>query len=282
MKKISRRFRRYLSSPLLYLEWLVTVFLGGVGITANFTGLFPLFHDHEIAYLTLSVLLFGLINLWLVSAVAAYKIRYRRAQRAYAIIHLVAEEARNLRDDRRNRDSCRRAIDAICFNYLERLLHDFVGMSPNITLKYIHQEKLHPVRSKNQQGRPTAPEPADENEVFEKMGRHMDKFGAIYIRDVHDHDELQHTFGVDCERLRQRAEGKYRTFIAIPLRWSQYGDGQLPMKGTIGMLGIDTLRPRSFEDLEEEDFQALYAVVDILSECVLYWQECIGGGNEST
>jgi hypothetical protein len=69
-----------------------------------------------------------------------------------------------------------------------------------------------------------------------------------------------------------RAEGKYRTFIAIPLRMSKYQEGPLPAKITIGMSGLDSMRPRSFEDLEEEDYQALYAVVDILSECVIYWQ----------
>jgi hypothetical protein len=277
--KVVKRLTRLWSNPVLYLEWLVTVLFAALGVASNVTGMLPLFKNREVLFLTFGLLSFGSLNVALVHSVGAYKVRYRRGQRAYAIIHDVAEEARNLRDDPQNANNCRRAINAICFGHIERLLRDFLGFAPKITLKYVHLEKLHALRSGNQQGRDGLPEPVQNNEIFEKLSRHLDKFKAIYIRDVHDQDELRQTFGVDCDRLRQRAEGKYRSFIALPLRWSQYGDGQLPMKGTIGMLGFDGPHPGSFGDLEEEDFQALYAIVDILSECVIYWQRCQGVGN---
>ena len=277
--RFKRRASRLFRSPTLYAQWLVTGLLTLVGVVSNVYGLFPLFANKEVIFLSASLVAFGAFNVGLMSGLSAYKIRHKRAQRAYAIIHDIAEEARNLRDDKTSKEKCGRAINAICFQHLETLLRDFLGYVPNITLKYFHGEHLHSLRSRNQSGRATEPEPVKKNEVFEKLVKHMDKFKAIYVRDVHDERELCLTFGVDVDRLRQRAEGKYRTFIALPIRWSQYQDGQLPMKGTIGMLGIDDLRPGALEDLEEEDFQALYAIVDILSECVVYLIKCQGVGH---
>jgi hypothetical protein len=269
--KLRQRFTRLIKSPRIYLEWIGSTVATAVGTVSAIVGLLPEQRERIILWLIVSMVFFAVINLGLLTVLNAYKVRYRRSQRAYETIHRIVEEARSCRNAL-TQNNCNRAIREICFTHIAKLASDFFGFTPKVTLKYVQNDLLHAIRSAEQFGRLHAPEKLKENEVFEKLVKHPDKFGALHVPDIHDKHELAQIFGVEGEALQQRAEGKYRTFIAIPLRMSKYQEGPLPAKITIGMLGLDSMRPRSFEDLEEEDYQALYAVVDILSECVIYWQ----------
>ncbi|HKP98521.1 MAG TPA: hypothetical protein VJ385_22515 [Fibrobacteria bacterium] len=276
--KFRKRFIRLARSPLTYVEWLGSTIATALGTVSAIYGLLPAERDKVILWLVGALVFFALINLALITLFNAYKVRYRRGQRTYEAIHRIVEEARNCRNTLTS-ENCNRAIREICFNHIAKVLGDFFGPTPKITLKYVQNDLLQSMRSGDQFGRLTTPEKVKENEVFEKLVKHPDKFGALYIKDIRDKQEVSQIFGVEGERLGQRAEGKYRTFMAIPLRSSRYQDGPLPVKNTIGMLGFDSMKPGSFEDLEEEDYQALYAIVDILSECVIYWQHNSGANN---
>ncbi len=274
-EKVYRLGSRILRKKIFYLEWAGTSILALLGFYADANSVFGGINAKSDWLSAGGLIVFGSLNILLIQGFTVYRIRYRRAQRAYESIHLVAEEIRNLRGDSRlSRETCLRAIHKVCFRHIDAIMTDFVGFKTCITLKYVKSGLLVALRSENQAGRYSTPENAADNLIFSNFTLHDGKYKVMHVTDIENQPCMEKHFGVAFDSVLTRAKTKYRSFLALPIRKSNYTQGELSMRQTIGILGIDSSRPCAFEDLEPGDYQALYSVVDILAEAVLYLQGC--------
>ena len=93
----------------------------------------------------------------------------------------------------------------------------------------------------------------------------------FYIKDIDDPDKYEiETLGKHMCDVKKRAQGKYSTFIALPIRTGRLKHVSAAFKASqdLGMLGFDLKKKYGFGNFEEHELEYIACFVDMMSEIV--------------
>lgn len=220
--------------------------------------------------------IYGLINLYLILVLQRNNIRLERTRKYFKLLHVnVISNFRSYIDewDKNQGMTCERKNEHLTgmlniFN--EKFIKDLHLASTVVTLKYLHDDKLYPVRvGDNVDNRNTTPENLNESYIYNALTKARKKLRYIYVKNIDNPDTLElQEIGPDLQNIQARATGKYKTFIAVPIRSEALklvSTSDIEVKKELGLLGFDLQEKYGFGNLEQFELNLIYTVADLLS-----------------
>jgi hypothetical protein len=264
---------------IAFLPGIISIF----GLIADLTAVFSVSSNTLLILLLCFLFVFGLFNMYFIFLIQRTAVRLQRQKDTAKIMHkVVAEGIREYLAFKNYKIESKKPIKLNEIkSHLTNLLKDFCTQymmifyrpEVTITLKYLKGGNLYPIRSgDNELKRSQNPEQIDKSFVYKAINKSGNKLSYVYVKNLDNIDkkEMKMLSGFE-ENINKRATGKYRTFIALPIR-----SGKLPnvsssnftTRPDLGILGFDLLEPYGFGNLEESEIHVLLSLADLISEPV--------------
>ena len=285
------------NAPKLYIVAFIPTIFMLIGFVANLWAIFQLEEqgvgsERAVIILGFFLFVFGIINLAFLHLITQAKVRLGREGENYRILHRdIIEKIRDYRSGKRldrteskttqeeaaspTAREIKREIHTILELFLKSYLYRVHPWKSSAVIKYKDpkNDKLIPIRVGNDaSNRNSEPEPLGESYIYQALTATGKKLQYIYVKNLDKPDNHEcTTLGVHLEDVKKRAQGKYSTFIALPIRSGESQDvsGQaLTAHSSLGMLGIDLKREYGFGNFEEPEWEYLACFVDMMSELV--------------
>lgn len=151
--------------------------------------------------------------------------------------------------------------------------------SPEVSavIKYRHSDNLVPIRvGGDKNDRNNEPELTKESFIYEALNETGKAMRYIYVKNLDDPDKYEcEALGKHLSDVKKRSQGKYSTFIALPIRTGQLQAGQqsrsvgnFKARQPLGMLGFDRKQKYGFGNFERHELEYIACFVDMMSELV--------------
>ncbi len=281
-------FQTGASNPLLYSVALFPALLTTLGLIADTYAIFGFSFgefNRLIWFLTVSVIVYGLINIILIVLLQKASIRLRREQSWYAILHKeIIEKIRDYRAQKENdlvtgqslinSAEIKKNIEMILSAFNDRFMCIVHRNKVIATIKFVFNDQLYSIRTGEYVlGRSINPEDKKNCPIFDAFSQATKrKRQYIYVKNV-DKFELKEAevFGVKCDYIKKRAAGNYKTFVTMPIRGgvdNRIANNLWFERNTIGTVCFDINQPYGFGDLPEHHLEYMACFVDLISELV--------------
>lgn len=276
------KFRALTNKPEVYISSIIPGLFTIIGISGSFFGLLNLSNYSIFRLLLWFLFVYGLINFFLIFTLQRNSIKLKRIQNVFEVIH--KELIHKQRDyiTRKNElisigenfssIQIENKIKDILNAFNKSFIKDFHGPRVVITLKYLLNSNLYPIRVPNDDNRNTEPENIISSYIYKALKKSKQRIGFVYVKNLKkpDKNELL-VLGNDMPEIQKRALNHYSTFISLPIRSGEMSidKSKLKFSKDLGILGLDMNKRYAFGNLYPFEIQTLSILTDILAELVL-------------
>jgi hypothetical protein len=273
-----------LNQKKVYSLAAIPSLLVAFGLIADIKGVMATEKNVLITLLIICLFIYGIINLYLITAAQRSIIRIDRQKSVALVMHRYV--IHNIRDyltyKNHKIDTKEPLTKEEIISYIRVLLESFYNqyLSINyreactITLKFKQGDFVYSIVEGKRGINAEAPqeESIEESWVYRALRKDGKIRSYIYVKNLENLDNKEKKMlSIFKSEIRERAKGRYTTFIALPIRYGTcriIRPSKFEPKPDLGLIGIDLLEPYGFGNLEENEIHILLCFADLISELV--------------
>ena len=272
------KFNTGMNKPGVYVLAFFPSILIAIGLIADVISIFDIDikQNNSMFIILLFLFVYGIINLFLIAFLQRYIVRLDRTREYFKKIHNdIILTTREYFIEKNNgstisRDETIKYLKDILTSFNNSFIKDIHGEKATITLKYINNNKLFPIRvGENIENRENNEEDVKKSYIFNALNNSNNKLRYIYIKDLAKPDIYERTaMGNEIELIQSRALNKYKTFIAVPIRSGvikKLTTNSVIIKKNLGILGIDFEKKYKFGNFNKYELYIIECLTDSIS-----------------
>jgi len=272
------------NQKFVYLTAAIPSIFVSISLILNIWAVFKLSTDGLVILVLSFLFIYGLLNLWLATKFQRSLVRIEKQKSIAEILHRYL--AHDLRDyltfekyqtknkqhlnEQEIRFFIKRMLENLCEHYLKRYYRKAV----TVTLKYRKNNHLYSiVVGKRAISNPSPScESLTESYVYNALRRKGKRQSYIYIKNLEKIDDKERKMIAEFQDdIVGRATGRYKTLIALPIRWGElptFVKTNLKSKPDLGIIGIDLMEPYGFGNFDDNEIHILLCFTDLVSKLV--------------